>query len=524
MFASVWVRFYQVDRQILIDDEWHAIIKLATSDYRAIATSFGIVDHSIPLTLLFKWTASHGWLSEYAMLAIPLACGIATCVILCIVMRRVLQPSALVGFAGLLAISPLLTLYSRQARPYALTLLLTLVGMWAAWRWSEGRQLRYGVAYVIAAVLGTWLHVIIAPAMFGVWLYLFVQSLVQDSQSLRRVVLTVAPGVVAIVLAGALLAPAFVGDWSGLRVKAGADHITAVGAARALMMWLGTGSALTASAMAILAVVGSVHLLGAEKKITVYVATTLALQGVAVALSGALWISQPMVLARYLLIFLPFVVLVVAAGFGVCWDRLVRGHTSFGVLAAILLIATAFASGPLPAVLQYPNAFVTHQAYFADFERAHNPMLKFLEEGPLPEFYRTLSRRPHGEVTLVEAPWRFESMFNRQAIFQEVHRQHVRIGFVGGVCPPGSYGEHPRFFSNRFRNFVDLNGSEEQVRAAGDFLVIHRQLNLSNMTQPWQSYAGRGLPPVDECLGIFRRRFGDPVFEDSLITVFRLRG
>lgn len=44
------------------------------------------------------------------------------------------------------------------------------------------------------------------------------------------------------------------------------------------------------------------------------------------------------------------------------------------------------------------------------------------------------------------------------------------------------------------------------------------------MTQPWQSYEGKGLPPVDDCIPIFRRRFGDPVFEDDLITVFRLRG
>lgn len=523
--ATIWARIFQIDRQVLLDDEWHAIIKLTTSDYGAIATSFGIVDHSIPLTLLFKWIASHGWLSEFTMVALPLACGVALCVIMCVAMSRVLPTPAFVVFGGLVAISPLLVLYARQARPYAITLLFALIALWAAWRWAERRQLRYGVAYVIAAVFGTWLHVIVAPTLFGVWLYLSAQTLLQDPPRLRRIVSTVAPGVIALVLAAVLLTPAFVGDWGGLRVKAGADHVTPESAVRALMMWLGTGSVALASTMAILAIVGAAHFFRNVPRVAGYVTAVLLLQAGAVVLSGALWISQPMVLARYLLIFLPFVVLAVAAGFGVCLAKLLPGVASLGGgAAALCFVAVAYALGPLPGALHYPNAFVTHQMYFADFDPAHNQILPFLKDGPLPEFYRTLSRRSNGEVTLLEAPWRFESMFNRQPVFQEVHRQHVKIGFLGGVCPPGAYGEHPRLFSHEFRNFVDLAIPDEHVRAAGDFLVIHRHLELANMTQPWQSYEGKGLPPVDDCIPIFRRRFGDPVFEDDLITVFRLRG
>lgn len=115
-------------------------------------------------------------------------------------------------------------------------------------------------------------------------------------------------------------------------------------------------------------------------------------------------------------------------------------------------------------------------------------------------------------------------MFNRLPVFQGIHGQQVKIGFVGGLCPPGAYAEHPRQFANRFRNFVDLAQADERVRAAGHYLVVHRRLELANMTKPWQSYEGKGLPPVDDCIPIFRRRFGAPVFEDDLITVFRLRG
>lgn len=520
---GVGLRLCQLERQVLLDDEWHAIVKLATAGYGSIATSFGVVDHSIPVTLLFKWVAERGQLSELTMLALPLLAGAASCVLLVLAARRVLALPALAAYAGLLAVSPLLVLYARQARPYAMTLCLTLVALWAAWRWAEGRRPLHAAAYVVASAMAAWMHVIVAPAVFGVWVYLFLAAAIRDPRDWRAMARTVAPGVVALALAAALLAPAFVGDWGGLRVKAGAAQVTPESAWRALMMGFGTGSVAFAGAMALLAVVGAASLFKRMPRVSAYVATTLLLQAVAVALSGALWIDQPMVLARYLLVFLPFILLAAAAGFGACCERLLPAAPGAAAIAPVALAGVAFAFGPLAGVLGSPNAFFSHHAYFADFDEAHNPMLPYLRAGPMPAFYRQLASRAPGEVTLIETPWRFESMFNRQPVFQAVHRQEVKIGFLGGVCPPGAYGEHPRFFANRFRNFVDLAWPDARVRASGDYLVVHRKLELGNMTQPWQSYDGKGLPPVAGCLDDFRRRFGEPVFEDDVITVFALR-
>lgn len=525
LFAlAAGLRLFQVDRQILLDDEWHAIMKLATAGYGAIATSFGVVDHSIPLTLLFKWIADQGRLSEFTMLALPLVAGMASWLLLVAAARKALSPAALAAFAGLLAVSPLMVLYARQARPYAMTLLLTLVAMWAAWKWAGERRAIHGAGYVLASVLAVWMHVIVAPAVFGVWIYLFLDAVIRDRKDWRAAAWTVAPGIAALALAAALLAPAVLGDWGGLRVKAGASRVTLESAARSLMMWFGTGSTALAAAMAALALAGTVSCFRRMPRIALYVSTTLLVQAAAVALSGAAWIDQPMVLARYLLVFLPFVLLAAAAGFGACCERLLpAAGGTVPTVAALALAGAAFALGPLPGALRFPSAFFSHHAHFADFDEAHNPMLPYLRAGPVPAFYRELASLGPGEVTLVEAPWRFESMFNRQPLFQAVHRQHVKIGFVGAVCPPGAYAEHPRFFANRFRNFVDLGWQDGKVRASGDYLVVHRALELGNMTEPWQTYGGKGLPPVEPCLGDFRRRFGEPVFEDGLITVFALR-
>ena len=57
--AAFFLRAQQLGRQVIIDDEWHAIHKLLASGYGGILTSFGQVDHSIPLTLFYKLARKH---------------------------------------------------------------------------------------------------------------------------------------------------------------------------------------------------------------------------------------------------------------------------------------------------------------------------------------------------------------------------------------------------------------------------------------------------------------------------------
>ena len=51
--GALFLRVFQLGHQILIDDELHALVKLASSGYRGIATTLGLADHSIPLTLFY---------------------------------------------------------------------------------------------------------------------------------------------------------------------------------------------------------------------------------------------------------------------------------------------------------------------------------------------------------------------------------------------------------------------------------------------------------------------------------------
>src|SRR5215471_16666047 len=67
MLAAVFLRWYQLGIQVILDDEWHALNKLLGADFEGIATSFGYSDHSIPLTLYYRFLLLHGGLTEWVM-------------------------------------------------------------------------------------------------------------------------------------------------------------------------------------------------------------------------------------------------------------------------------------------------------------------------------------------------------------------------------------------------------------------------------------------------------------------------
>lgn len=521
--AALWLRLFQIGDQILIDDELHALAKVATSDYHGIATTLGLQDHSIPLTLFYKWLALHGLLSEIPMLALPWLAGVGAIAFCMRLAWRHARPAEALVFGALLAVSPLLVLYTRQARPYAITLFLGLVAAWAAWRWSRTGRLRDALLHLGCAVLAVWFHPVAMPFVFGAWVFLLIEWIARSRHDRRRLLQILGFGALAGLLAGALLAPAVVNDWGSVRVKIAADAATWATAWRALHTMAGSRSSVLAVLMAMFVVIGASILWRRSPRASAFALTLVLLQVVAVIASGARWLDHALVLSRYLLLCLPPLLFAAAVGFARCIQPLGSKAPALRALAGAALFASLYLSGPLPAALAYPNAFFGHYLYFLDVDPARNDVVAYLRAGPMPAFYEELGKRPPGSLTLIEAPWRFESVFNREPLFQRVHRQRVEIGMVGNLCPPGSYGEQARALApNRFRHFVDLTLPIAELRKRGDFVVFHRRLELANMTEPWEKYEGKGLPPVDACIAAFRRELGAPVFEDDTITVFAL--
>jgi hypothetical protein len=102
-----FLRIDQFTTQVLIDDEWHAVHQLLRLAPAQMLVDFGHADYSIPLGLLDGLEARWFGLSETAMRAPMLACGLATIVLFPLYVVPRLGRATAAVFAVLLAISPL---------------------------------------------------------------------------------------------------------------------------------------------------------------------------------------------------------------------------------------------------------------------------------------------------------------------------------------------------------------------------------------------------------------------------------
>lgn len=512
------LRVWQIDIQVLLEDEWHAIHKLLRAGALDILTHLGGADYSIPLTLYYQWLERHVGLSEWGMHAPSL---VAAVVLLLVGPRLIARWSPLPVRAiwlALVGVSPLLVYHAKVARPYALTSLFSFIAIIAfrAW-WLHGRR-RNAVAYVASTFLCGWLHLVSLTFVLLPFVYCAAQSIVRlrasspaiERQSvmhaLRRLVVL---GIVTALPLGVALLPPLVIDWSDFTEKAGRDTVSAESIYRTLLMLAGTGHPAIGIAVWASVAFGFVRLRARDADLACYLAT-IVLAGVAVvAASRAMWISHALVLARYAIPALPFALLFAAEG--VFAALVAVASAPLRPLFAAALVAALVATGPIPREWQYPNQFWGHMMYQFDYDPAHNRYVDLVGHVPIPPFYESLRSRAPGSVTLVEMPWRIESQFNPLARYQQVHRQRVLMALITPACGEYDWGQYPESrHGMQMREMVHLSALLRGDIGDADYLVVHRH----PPQEPW--------PDLRGCLPLVEARFGTPVYRDEQMLVFAL--
>ena len=172
-------------------------------------------------------------------------------------------------------------------------------------------------------------------------------------------------------------------------------------------------------------------------------------------------------------------------------------------------------TGPIPGEWHYPNQFWVTCAIGSTTIRCTTRTCGRCRRvsGVLFE----LSKQPPGTLTLVEAPWRFESHFNALSLYQDVHRQRIRIGLVTPVCGTYDFGEYPEEQPGmRMRWLVHLTSLLRGETHGADYLVIHATSRdvAADPPPPW--------PDLHGCMPVIEAKFGPPVYRDDRITVFAL--
>jgi hypothetical protein len=498
------LRVVHLRAQILADDEWHALVKSGEDGLAGVISSFGGSDHSIPVAAWFEVLATTIGLTDVAIRAPFLLAGLATILVLPLLLRR--AAGRLEGdiFAWCLALAPILVFFARFARPYAVTCLAACVALWALHVWARDGRARHALAYVGCAVLASWLLLASLPFVGAPLAWL----------AWRRIRGRAGPRLGALVGLGAavggtvllLLVPALVRDHASLSSRVGMGELDWGMHLEALRILLGTESGWTALALGALAALGLRRQLRDAPAWTAIALTAVLAQWLVTA-----WVLpiRAMTFARYALPVQPLLLWWLACGLAAVLGGVARTRAA-GLLAPALAVGL-YLAGPLPLLWRWPdNWFATRLLIElgSTLER-HRILVR-----EVPAFYRELAALPPGSVTLIEAPVPIPLVSNPMHHYQGIHRQWMRLGLTSGKDWRPPYEQLAYGAGYRSPNVVYL---EDVRRGAGqgDYLVLHKDLRVEAFAResivlgPWEAH--------------FRALLGAPVYEDALLLVFDLR-
>jgi hypothetical protein len=473
--AGSFLRLWQLAGQVLGGDELHGVRAAVNLAPGEVLTHYALRDHSLPLTALFSWLLRQGVeIGELALRAPSVVAGLASLVVLPLALRHRLGGPATVLFAWLVAVSPLLVLYSRIARSYMPMTLAAAAAVAAFARWWEGGSRWWGGAYVTFAALALWLHLGAGPLLVAPLAFAAVDVLARGRpgrmERLRRLVGIAA----ALALA-----------WAAFLLPARESLLRLVGAKRrpltitpealwdALRLQAGTTSDLGALAFWALGAAGLWLTWRHDRRWGLLTLTAVTGQMIGLAVLSPQASGHPLVLGRYLLVTLPFVLLWVATALAEPWRRPSSLVVVTWRASSVVVLLGLFASGPLPSMIAREGAFDHHNLYVGF--TAPRPGAAAIDR-LMPPAYRSL---PPGPV--LELPWPTTWDYARTLpLYQERHSRAVLVSSLAGVP------RHPQLV---LRNEVPPEPAAILASRARS-LVVHLKLGVEEE----RFAAASGLP------------------------------
>ena len=513
--AAIWLRLWQLPLQFIADDEWHALHKLARSNAWGIFTSFGHADHSIPITLYYYAVSLVTPLTETIMRTPMVIAGLLTPPIVTILWGRFLTRKEQYLLFVLLALSPMLIYYTRTARPYAISTLLSVAGVAIFYLWSIRPSIKKASAYLFCCTFSAWLQPVTLTFLLTPFLFFGTKSLyiwIKESRP-RLLGSLIYLGATQALFLALLLGPPIYYNLNDIKGKTGQDSPTVYSLIDTFKLFTGSDYNLYGFAIVSLIFVGIFELWRRNRNLTCYLLLCTGLPFAVIASSGAAWIQHALVTARYGLPILFFLALFLSIGI-----QKVASYAPKSLFPLFLCITalTSFLMGPLPRVYSSEiNQFTSHMAYQADYNWNENIYNIELDTRPTSDFYRMLSQNPPQSINIVASPWFMEWHWNRWYIDQNIHQQKVTAGFLNGFCGSRFYGEYSsedqRF---KLRNIVHITDLlDEQSSASYDYLIYDKKMSRGDKDK--KNYL--------QCGNQIRLKFGPPKFEDQHIAVYSLK-
>lgn len=499
--------------QVLGGDELHALqIALGRSLPRILAHYSSEVDHSIPLTAFYRLLIDLGCRPSETVLRVP---GLIAGVLLLWTLPRAC--AAAVGArvaivcAWLLALSPLLVLYSRIARSYMPMLFCAFVAVLAFYRWTMERRRGQALLYVLCSALAVYFHLVCAAFVLAPFVFAGLALLARRRAPPLRAVAALA--LVTVLAIGALFFPAREDLLAFVQGKTASGALSWTTVLKTARLHSGSFSPVVTVLFCALASVGAVLLARANRRFFLYLACLGLCHVAALSWARPEMVEHALAFSRYALVLLPIVLLLIAAALGSPWPARFRGGRALAGITSALGIGLWFLSGPLGPGKFWTSSFVHHNL-FLDFVAED---FRLRAGASVPEIYARV--RDDDEVdALIEFPvdWRWRHC-TAPYLLQDVHRKAVLVST-----------ELALYRDRRLALRNSLPPTPEAYLASrADLLIVHLDAGaLERSFRPraekdaelWRQSAENAAQLVE----LLRRRWGPPSFADANLVTWDL--
>jgi len=507
VLTGLVLRGWNLLNQVMGGDELHAVRAAAGMRLPEILTTYSTTDYSLPLTALDRlWMDAGLTLSELSIRLPVLLCGCLALFVLPWAFSDKVDRVTVALFGWLVALSPGLVLYSRIARSYLPMLLAGFGAVMAFEAWWRTRQKRYAFLYIGLGGLAVWLHLGAGPLVVSPFLFALGDLVRRREGWKHRFAELAALGCGLGLALAAFLVPARTSLVELVAAKREAGQPLPLSTVRdVLELQAGTPS-LVAALFWIAALGGLVVLFRDRPRMGAFTVTVALGHLAGLFILSPVGLEQPLILNRYLLPVLPFVLLWLASALGRLWTRTATG--------CVLFLLILFWSGPFAASGFRNSSFMHHNDFIGFFApRATLPA------EVVPEIYHRL---PPGPV--LEAPWPTVWDFCRSFYAEQaVHGRRVL------VSAPRDLPRDPRIV---FRNEVPPEPAA--------FLASPARTVIVHLRLPWEEDRvidppGRSARPMrpplrralrqdgEDLAGRLAAEWGPPDYADAAVQVWDLQ-
>jgi hypothetical protein len=479
VLLGIWFRVWDLGQQPVLGDEMHAL-KSAAGEGATLGTILaerGFPDVSIPLGLWNYLLLNTVGLADWGRRLPMLVSGILFLVLLPHLIQRQLGAQCAIIATGLAALSPVLIVFSRFARPYMPVTLLSLLALHFWLRHIEGKRYAWSQA-LLATILGAALTPICLPALGSLAVTAVTLRFIKnrrlgksrDTHKARQKSPWKKLALVATVAAISTLA--LRQTWQiGTNALGLAQAVEKRGIdvdwANTGMLLIGTTHRWLVFTVAGLILIGAVHTWLRARPFALFVTVMIIAQIFAIT-TFVQWGDRTFSITRYCMVLLPGLLAWTATGLDVIAKLiralLLRGlskdrvRLGFGGVALLLL----FIQGPLLRTFRTHNSFTSYWPT----EVALPPHYGSEERPAWPRFYNALTDFP-GELAILEAP---TVSTNRTSImpYASYQRSHGRrVLLMNGRGPY-------RHENMKLQSTIVTNRKGEVSLGAASILVLHK--------------------------------------------------